>query len=220
MFFIFAAMQKYYVLLFVFISLNSLGQERRFELWNKTQFSVEPWENISIDVSEKLHYSTQNSELSLKYGDIFIGHDILNWLEYGAGFRVSYVKLEEGGWLQENRPMLFVNLDKDFDKIEFDFYNRFEYRSYKNLKNYFRYRQSLRMKLPALTSWGMQFYLQEESFIKLNGYGTHLARFYSGLTAYEKEHFELKIYYALQKQEVQSNWLTSDIVGLNLSFEI
>ncbi|MDX8339581.1 DUF2490 domain-containing protein [Draconibacterium sp. IB214405] len=213
-------MQKLYVLLFILLSLNSFAQERQFELWNKNQLSATPWKNISIDVAEKMHYSPKRSILDLKYGEIYIGHQVLNWLEYGAGFRVSSTNLQIGEWLQENRPMAFVNFGKDVGKIEFDFYNRFEYRTYKTLKNYFRYRQSLRMKFPAITDWGMQFYLQEESFLKLNGAGTHLARLYSGLTAFEKEHVEIKIYYALQKQEILSHWLTSDILGLNLTFEI
>ena len=76
------------------------------------------------------------------------------------------------------------------------------------------------MKFPAITDWGLQFYVQNESFIKLNGEGIHLARFYSGLTAFEKEHIEIKVYYALQKQELLNDWLTTDILGLNLSFEI
>jgi len=221
LFSIFASMQKLFVILLILAGLNSFAQDDRpFELWNKNQVEIEPWDKISITVAEKIHYSPKRSTLDLKYGEILIGHQVLNWLEYGAGFRLSSANLQIGEWLQENRPMLFVNMGHDFGKFEFDFYNRFEYRTYKVLNNYFRYRQSLRMKFPAITDWGMQFYLQEESFLKLNGYDTHLARFYSGLTAFEKEHIEIKIYYALQRQEVLNHWLSADILGLNLSFEI
>lgn len=216
----FCGMLKWYALFLILLSINSFAQERQLELWNKNQVTIEPWEDISIDVSEKIHYSPKRSAIDVTYGDIFIGHQILNWLEYGVGFRISCVNLQEGEWLQENRPMLFVNLARDAGNFEFDFYNRLDYRSYKSLKNHFRYRQSFRMKFPAITNWGMQFYLQEESFTKLNGDGTHLARFYSGLTAFEKEHVEIKVYYALQKREVLTRWFTTDIVGLNLSFEI
>ncbi|QIA08230.1 DUF2490 domain-containing protein [Draconibacterium halophilum] len=213
-------MLKWYLLLLLFVSINSYAQERQFVLWNQNRVAIEPWEKINIEVSEKVHYSPKCSTLDVKYGDIFIGHQVLNWMQYGAGFRISYTNLQVGDWLQENRTMFFVNLGKEHNKFEFDFYNRFEYRIYKVLNNYFRYRQSFRMKFPALTNWGMQFYLQEESFLKLNGEGTHLARLYSGLTVFEMKHVEIKIYYALQKQEVLNNWLTADILGLNLSFEI
>ncbi len=220
MFSIFTSMQKLYILLFILAGINSFAQERSFELWNKNQVDIEPWNKISITVAEKIHYSPKRTTLDLKYGEILIEHHVLNWLEYGAGFRISYANLQIGEWLQENRPMVFVNLGKDLKNFEFDFYNRFEYRTYKALSNYFRYRQSIRMKFPAITEWGLQFYVQEESFLKLNGKGTHLARLYSGLTAFEKEHIEIKIYYALQKQEVLNHWVSGDILGLNLSFEI
>ena len=215
-------MQKLYVIVvLIFTGINSFAQDdRSFELWNKNQVEIEPWNKISITVSEKIHYSPKRTTLDLKYGEILVGHQVLNWMEYGIGFRLSYTNLQVGEWLPENRPMLFVNMGKDIGKFEFDFYNRFEYRTYKELNNYFRYRQSLRMKFPAITDWGLQFYVQNESFIKLNGEGIHLARFYAGFTAFEKEHLELKIYYALQKQEVQNHWLTADILGLNLSFDI
>ncbi|WP_320112736.1 DUF2490 domain-containing protein [Draconibacterium orientale] len=215
-------MQKLYVIVvLIFTGINSFAQDdRSFELWNKNQVEIEPWNKISITVSEKIHYSPKRTTLDLKYGEILVGHQVLNWMEYGVGFRLSYTNLQVGEWLPENRPMLFVNMGKDIGKFEFDFYNRFEYRTYKELNNYFRYRQSLRMKFPAITDWGLQFYVQNESFIKLNGEGIHLARFYAGFTAFEKEHLELKIYYALQKQEVQNHWLTADILGLNLSFDI
>ena len=220
MFSIFVAMQKLFVLLLILAGINSFAQERQFELWNKNQVEIAPWDNISIIVAEKIHYSPKRSTLDLKYGEILIGHQVLNWLEYGAGFRLSSANLQIEEWLQENRPMLFMNLGKDIGKFEFDFYNRFEYRTYKVLNNYFRYRQSFRMKFPAITNWGMQVYLQEESFLKLNGDGTHLARLYSGLTVFEKEHIEIKIYYALQKQELLNHWLSADILGFNLSFGI
>lgn len=213
-------MLKWYLLLSILISINCFAQERQYVLWNRNQVAVKPWNKVSIEVSEKVHYSPKRSTLDLKYGDIFIGHQAFNWLKCGAGFRVSSLNLQNGEWLQENRPMVFADFGKDAGKFEFDLYNRFEYRTYKELKNYFRYRQSFRMKFPAITEWGMQFYLQEEAFVKLNGAGTHLARFYSGLTAFEKEHIEIKIYYALQKQELLNHWLTADILGLNLSFDI
>ncbi|WP_321373732.1 DUF2490 domain-containing protein [uncultured Draconibacterium sp.] len=213
-------MIKWILLFLLFISFTATAQERGFVLWNKNQVNVNPWNKIDIEVSEKVHYSTTRSTLDLKYGDIFIGHQVFNWLKYGAGFRISYANLQNGDWLQENRPMLFADLGEDAGKFEFDLYNRFEYRNYKVLKNHFRYRHSFRIKFPAITDWGMQFYLQEEAFIKLNGDGAHLARVYSGLTALEKEHVEIRIYYALQKQELLNHWLTADIFGLNFSFNI
>jgi hypothetical protein len=66
----------------------------------------------------------------------------------------------------------------------------------------------------------MRFYSSEEAFFKLNGAGLHLARFYEGLSVIQKEHFKLKLYYALEKIKLIENWGTTDVAGINLSFII
>lgn len=213
-------MIKWYTLLLIVISCQCFGQERGFILWNKNLITISPYDNVSIKVAEKVQYLPKSSSIQSKYGEILVGHQVFNCLQYGTGFRISRVNQTIDNWLEENRPMLFVDFGKELNKFKFDFYNRFEYRIYKPLDNYFRYRHSFRLKFPAISELGMQFYLQEESFLKLNGEGTHLARFYSGVTAYERDFIEIKIYYALQKHEVLNQWLTSDILGLNFSFKI
>jgi hypothetical protein len=86
--------------------------------------------------------------------------------------------------------------------------------------DHFRYREEFLVEFPALTNWGMRFYTSEEAFLKLNGAGLHLARFYGGLSVVQKEHFKLKMFYALEKLELIEYWRTTDVVGLNLSFII
>lgn len=213
-------MIKWYVFILIFLSNYCFAQDREFILWNKNQVIIAPVNNLSVTVSEKVHYSPKKKSIQSKYGEILIGHQVLNWLEYGTGFRITSVNKQVNEWLTENRPMVFIDFGKDLNNFEFDLSNRFEYRVFKPLENYFRYRHSFQMKFPAITELGVQFYLQEESFLKLNGDGAHLARFFSGLTTYDRDFVEIKIYYALQKHEVFNQWLTTDILGLNLSFEI
>ena len=116
--------------------------------------------------------------------------------------------------------MLILNFIKNYKNFNFKFSNRFEHRAYKADIDHFRYKQQFTLSFPALTSWGMQFYTAEESFYKLNGVGTHLARLYGGLSGINKEHFQLKIYYALEKYKIIESWATTDIMGLNLSITI
>ncbi|MBK6284955.1 MAG: hypothetical protein IPF54_22040 [Draconibacterium sp.] len=66
----------------------------------------------------------------------------------------------------------------------------------------------------------MNFYTSEESFIKLNEVGFHLIRFYEGLSIVQQQHFKLKLYYALEKYKLFENWGTSDIIGLNMGFQL
>lgn len=213
-------MLKWVIILLFFISFVSEAQDRHFVLWNKNGVEIAPWKKVTIDVAEKIHFTPQNNTINLKYGELSVSHEPKNWLDYGAGFRVSYLNLQNGNWLNENRPMAFVNLSKELKEFELCFSNRVEYRTYKELENHFRHKQSLKLNFPALAEWGMQFYVSEESYFKMNGGGTNLARFQSGVTAFEKEWFAMKVYYILEKARVIDTWLSGDILGLNLSFYI
>ncbi|WP_346860344.1 DUF2490 domain-containing protein [uncultured Draconibacterium sp.] len=219
-FIIFGLMRKWISVLFLLVYITASAQEREFTLWNKNDVSVSPWEKISLDVSEKIHYSTQRNSVDLKYAELFVDYELKKWIEFGVGFRHTKVNLQNGNWSDENRPMMVLNLSTDVHKFELSFSNRIEYRSFKTFNNHFRHRQALTFDFPNLTEWGMQFYVTEESFLKLNGAGTHLARIYTGLKAIDQKHFDLKFYYSLQKMKVLSSWYTSDIIGLNLGFSI
>lgn len=217
---IFASMQKWSFILVLFIVFGAKAQERNFTVWNKNNISVNPWDRVSLDVAEKIHYTPERNSVDLKYGEVFIGYEPKGWLEYGFGFRHSYLNLQNGNWLNENRPMMFLSLSKGMKTFELVFSNRLEYRTFKQSNDYLRHKQSLKLEFPNITEWGMQFYVSEESYYKLNGIGTHLARFYTGIKALDKEHFDMKLYYSLQKSKSADSWLSSDILGLNLSFSI
>lgn len=199
------------------VSASFAQNERRFQVWNKNEVIIQPWKNISIDIAEKIHYSPEQNAADVKYAELFISHEPMKWFEYGAGFRASKGNLYPG-WIQENRLMLLANFSKSYNQFVFKFSNRIEYRVFDNGLSHFRYRQDFKIDFPALTTWGMQFYTSEEAFFKLNGIGLHLARFYGGLSVIQIKHFNLKMYYALEKYKLIETWNTTDIVGLNLSF--
>uniref|UniRef100_UPI0032162055 DUF2490 domain-containing protein n=1 Tax=uncultured Draconibacterium sp. TaxID=1573823 RepID=UPI0032162055 len=213
-------MQKWTFLLLLFVVCNSGAQERELILWNKNIVSVSPWEEVSVVVAQKVHYTPKQNAVDLKYGEIFMEYEPKNWLEYGFGFRHSKLNIQNGNWLEENRPMFKLSLSKEIRKFELSFSNRLEYRTFKENQDYFRHRQSLKLNFPNITNWGMQFYVSEESYLKLDEGDTHLARFYTGLKAIDKTHLDIMLYYSLQKSKRLDYWLTSDVVGLNFSFTI
>lgn len=210
------------VLLFLIFSFGANAQDiRLFTIWNKNQITVEPWEKVVLKVAEKIHYSPKQNNIQYTYGEFFVGHEAKNWLEYGGGLRVAFTNLALDNWLNENRGMLYLNLSQDIKTFDLSFSNRLEYRTFKELDNYFRYKQSLKLNFPNLTAWGMQFYIAEESFCKINqDVGTHLARLYTGLNAIDKNNFQVKIYYGLEKANLLDSWITGDILGVNLNFTI
>ncbi|MCY1722246.1 DUF2490 domain-containing protein [Prolixibacteraceae bacterium Z1-6] len=213
-------MRQWVILILLLVALYSNAQERELTLWSKNEVSVSPWEEVSLSVAQKIHYTPERNSVDLKYSEVFIAHELKHWVEYSFGFRHSKLNIKNGNWLDENRPMFNINLIKNIEKFQFSFSNRLEYRLFKESNDYFRHRQSLKFNFPNITEWGMQFYVSEESFLKLNGAGTHLARVYTGLKAVDKAHFDINLYYSLQKAKFLNEWLTSDVVGLNLSFDI
>ena len=207
-----------FILLYGFLALNTYAEpQRRSQIWNKNEIVIQPWKNFYFEIAEKIHYSPERNAADLKYAEIFLSHELRNWFEYGAGFRISKANLYPG-WLQENRTMLIANFLKNINHFSLKYSNRFEYRSFDYDLHHFRYRQEFKVEFPSLVSWGMRFYTSEETYFKMNEIGFHLARLSGGLSVVQKEHFRLKMYYALEKYKLIENWGTTDIAGLNLSF--
>lgn len=209
-----------FLFLFCICVFTSFAQtERGFQIWNKNEVIVRPWSNFTVEVAEKIHYSPSHEAADIKYVEMFLSHKPLVWLKYGVGYRITKLNLYPG-WIQENRPMLFADCLKSYKQFNFKFSNRMEYRMFETEPDHFRYRQEFLVEFPALADWGMRIYTSEESFFKLNGAGMHLARIYGGLSVVQKEHFKMKMFYALEKLELVENWRTTDIFGINLSFII
>ncbi len=200
--------------------IKAFPQERSFLLWNQNDFTASPWEKISMRVAEKVAYTPAINAVDHKYGEIVVGYDLNKWLMSGIGFRHVNSNQFNGTWKIENRPMVLLNLSGNIKDLRLVLSNRFELRTFKGAENHYRHRQSLSLTLPKLTEWGMQFYVYEESFYKLNGAGTHLARVVTGVKALDKKHFDMRFYYGLQKLKSSDIWFTSDILGMNLSFAI
>ena len=213
-------MNKWIFLFFLFVVFNSSAQERQFTVWNKNEVSAAPSDKLTLKLAQKVHYSPERNSVDLIYGEFFLGYESKIWLEYGLGFRHSKLNLQNGSWLDENRPMFYFSLSKEIKNMELSFSNRLEYRVFKNVEDHLRHKQSLNLYFPNITHWGMQFYVSEESYLKLNGAGTHLARLSTGIKALDKTHFGMKLYYSLQKAKNINSWISTDIVGLNLNFTI
>ncbi len=209
-----------FILIYCLIAGTAFGQtERKFLLWNKNEVIIQPWKNISVNVAENVHYLPKQNAVNQKYAELVMSHQPGKWFEYGAGFRVVKANTYPG-WIQENRTMLIANILKQYNRFCLKYSNRFEYRSIENDLHHFRYRQEFRIDFPELTNWGMKFYTSEESFIKINEIGFHLIRFYEGLSIVQQQHFKLKIYYAFEKSKLLESWSSSDIIGLNMGFQL
>jgi hypothetical protein len=212
-------MSRFITVILLLLGLCTSAQ-RKFEIWNKNQLTTLLNEQVSFIVAEKIHVVPSDSRLEVAYGEAYVGHQVKRWLEYGIGFRVAKSQPLRDTWISENRTIVFADLTKPVENYEISLSNRMEYRSFKELDNYFRYRQALKLQFPELVPWGMRFYVSEEAFVKLNNGGFHLLRFYGGIDAFTGKNFKLAAYYALQERKLLRDWIASDIIGINLTFSI
>ncbi|QGY46925.1 DUF2490 domain-containing protein [Maribellus comscasis] len=214
-------MPKYFfVFIAVFLSVSSFSQEeRKTQLWNYNKVSVYLSPKTSLEVVEKIHYTTQTNSVDVKFGDLWLTRKCNNWFEYAGGFRMNYVR-KNNSWLEERRTMLLTELSKDIKKFDFSLSGRFEYRWFKEANEHFRFRQKLNINFPPVSKWGLNFFTSEESFIKMNSEKTHLARVYAGINTINKGHFEMKIYYSLEKIKSFDYWNTTDIIGMNMNIRL
>jgi hypothetical protein len=213
-------MSKFWVtILFLLSFFIASSQERLFQLWNQNALDVKILNNTTLGVSEKIHYTPKTNNIDLKYADITLEHKLTGWFEIGGGGRLLWIR-KEYGWLEEKRPMLYGNLSVCTGNFEWLFSNRIEYRFLNKADDHFRHRQKLDLNFPEIRKAGnLQFYTSIETFYKFHPDKLHLARFYAGLKAIQKEHFGLKLYYVLEKNKTNSLWSTADILGVNMNFD-
>lgn len=206
-------------ILLLIIVLNVSSQERKFQLWNQNNFDVLLSDKTSIGISEKIHYTPKYNSIDVKFADITLDHKFSNRVKVGGGGRLLWIK-KEYGWLQEKRPMLYVDLSSGPGKFKISFSNRFEYRFLDKAEDHWRHRQSINLDFPKIPQTELQFYTSFESFYKFNPDGFHILRGYAGLNAIQKEHFDLKVYYVLEKNKNSVNWTSTDILGVNISVKL
>ncbi len=136
-------------LLMMLTVLAAWSQERNTQIWNVNNLEVKINEKVSLGFTEKMSYLPEAGSLSQKSGDIFVKRNVSDWFEMGISGRMVWSK-QENGWLLEKRPILFSKLTAGWGCLDFDFASRLEYRIFKEMDNYFRYRQMFLLEMPPL----------------------------------------------------------------------
>lgn len=177
-------------------------------------------EKLLLKVSEKVHYLPKSNSLDSYYGDLFLSRPVNSWMNVSAGYRIIESRTTDDDWRTENRPMLSVDLYKKQSNFSFQWYSRLDYRMYKSIDNYCRYKQGVKFQSPKLTPWNLQLFTSEELFVKLNGDGTHMARFYGGVDSAVGSRSKISAFYILQKTKSSGEWGNTDVVGLKFYIAI
>jgi len=177
-------------------------------------------EKLLLKVSEKVHYRPKSNSLESYYGDLFLSGPINNWMDVRVGYRVVKSRTTDRSWRTEYRPMFRMDFVKKQKQFLLQTYSRMEYRMYKSIDDYWRYKQGLKLQSPKFTPWKLRLFTTEELFVKLNGDGTHMARFYGGIDSAVGTRSKISAFYLLQKSKASGQWGNTDIVGMKLYIAI
>lgn len=201
-------------LMSLFLNLNATN--RGFQLWNQNGIEVHLNKKLLIGANEKIQYRTEAGIIGLKYGDVFLHRKVLTWLDVGLSGRIILMN-EPGGWIQENRPMIYCNVKKKIGITSVTLANRMGYRMFETLDDHFRHRHMITMEAnPFPQSNICSFYVGEEAFYLLNKDQFHIFRLHSGTKIKCRDIFEMKIYYVFEKLRKQEVWNPSDVLGLDM----
>ncbi|MGQ8335042.1 DUF2490 domain-containing protein [Sunxiuqinia sp. A32] len=192
--------------------------EREFYLWNTSAVNVGLSEKMNLKVSTKTHYLVTNEMRDMSYVDLSVSRKMNSWMKLGVAFRGAQL-VSSVEKVMEYRPQSFVNFSLEKNGIKYHSTNRLEYRFFNSQDGHFRYYHNLFVDFPALFGVVPKTYVGEEVFTKLNSVGMHLGRIYGGMHIWENNWFGLDMYYAWQKLK-RDDWITADILGLNMTFSI
>lgn len=209
-------------LLVTFSVLSVDAQENRnFELWNQNSVSGKIGEKSAIVLSEKIHFNSANSEITLKFGEVSYRRSVEKWFSWSGGVRFTALR-REYGWLNEQRPMVSLSFYPASEKLKLNFSSRFEYLMYKNQNSYFRNLEKIEVESHAFTSLGLSLFSMGEIFTRLNRDNFHIFRWYGGMNMFTHlKFFRMRAFYALQYlKNGNSVWVPTDVVGLNVNISI
>lgn len=209
--------------LFYFLPGRSVvaQESRNFELWNQNSVSGKIGEKSAIVLSEKIHYSSTKSEITLKFGEVSYKRSVEKWFSWSSGVRFTALK-KENGWLNEQRPMVSLSFFPSAGNLKLNLSSRFEYLMYKNQNSYFRNLEKIEVESQPFTSLGLSVFSMGEMFTRLNRDNFHIFRWYGGMNMFTHLKFlRMRVFYALQYlKNNDALWVPTDVVGLNLNISI
>ncbi len=146
-----------------------------------------------------------------------INYRAKSWLDMELMYRHEFYD-ENGVTLQEYRPMFRLSGKTLLGRISVRNRHRIEYRMFEAGGNHIRYRSDLRVK-PGwdLTSLNLNPYLTVEIFIARGEMTRN--RLYGGISG-QIGRFEPTVYFLLQSDAIENDWIPRNILGIMLGIEI
>lgn len=146
-----------------------------------------------------------------------IAYSVLHWLDVELLYRHEFYDFN-GTKVQEYRPMFRVSGKTKIGNWDFKNRHRLEYRMFEIGESQLRYRTDLKIKPNwNWTSLNLNPYVNEEIFFAREKMSRN--RIYGGFEA-KAGRFEPAVYFLIQSDNLNSDWMHRNIVGVVLGIEL
>jgi hypothetical protein len=192
-------------------------QDGDFQIWHTESQDFSFNKNWRVLLDEEFRYGDNASELYYQHYDFGIACDVNKYLTASVEYRQIY-EGEKGKFKPEFQPNFNVTPKCEFYGFKIEDRNRLELKFYDdNRADAVEYRNKLLVKVPwKFTELGIQPYVSDEVFVKVNSMAFRRNRFATGVTLDLLKGVKGDIYYMLQSTKRSGVWTDANILGLKL----
>jgi len=205
------------VLLLALSGISYAYQDGDFQIWHTEGQELKFNKNWRMVLEEEFRYCNDASELYYQHYDFGIACDVNKYLTASIEYRQIY-EGEKGKFKPEFQPNFNITPKYELYGFKIEDRNRLELKFYDdNREDAVEYRNKLLVKAPwKFTDLGIQPYVSDEVFVRVNGMAFRRNRFAAGVTLDLLKGIRGDIYYMLQSTKQSGRWTDANILGLKL----
>ncbi|MDD5437110.1 MAG: DUF2490 domain-containing protein [Candidatus Omnitrophica bacterium] len=188
-----------------------------FQIWHTEGQDVNLKKGAKLLVEEEFRYGDSAGELYYQHYDVGLAYDVNKYLTTSINYRQIY-EGEKGKFKPEYEPHLNITPKCELYGFKIEDRNRFALKLYDDKReDIVQYRNRLLVRAPwKFTPLGIQPYVSDEVFVKLNNAAWNRNRFAVGVTLDLLKNIKGDIYYMLQSTKKPGRWTDANILGLKL----
>ncbi|MFA5143576.1 MAG: DUF2490 domain-containing protein [Candidatus Omnitrophota bacterium] len=188
-----------------------------FQIWHTEVQDVNLKEGTKLLAEEEFRYGDSAGELYYHHYDLGLAYDVNKYLTTSINYRQIY-EGEKGKFKPEYYPYLNITPKYELYGFKLEDRNRFALKLFDDKReDSVQYRNRLLIKAPwKFTPLGIQPYVSNEVFVKLNNAAWDKNRFAAGVSLDFLKNLKGDIYYMLQSTKKSGRWTDANILGLKL----